>query len=222
MKYVTAFPPSRGPRRLEAGVTRETVGADCREAALAFMAGVASGWDKLDLAFWLTGPYARATRHAKRGERDIAVDDGEELSEHDIEELVTRVRGQLIASLEKAALEYGSLEFAEEAMERGLVRQMVDDEDRDVWIPLDGSRMRLRDRVRSLFAADYLNTPYAYAELFVCHRCEAVVFDEAAKQLGVCGAHRVSGVVPREDRGNAVSGEVDIVFDVDLDDLAAG
>ena len=71
--------------------------------------------------------------------------------------------------------------------------------------------MRLRDRLRSLFAADYLNAPYTYAELFVCHRCEAVVFDEHAKQLGICGAHRMSGVVPREggrdNRRNAVDDE---------------
>lgn len=222
MKYVTAFPPSRGPRRLEAGATRERVGNDCREAALTFMAGVAGGWDKLDLALWLTGPYARATRHAKRGERDIVVDgDAEELSENDVKELVARVRGQLLASLEKAALEYGTLDFAEEARERGLVRQMVDDEGRDVWIPVDAPRMRLRDRVRSLFAADYLDTPYAYAELFVCHRCEAVVFDEAAKRVGVCGAHRISGVVPRED--SPAPGGVESPVEVDLDgDLAAG
>jgi hypothetical protein len=65
-------------------------------------------------------------------------------------------------------------------------------------VPVDGARVRLRERVQSLFAADYLNAPYTYADLFVCHRCEAIVFDEHTKRVGICGAHRTSGTVPRE------------------------
>jgi hypothetical protein len=187
----------RKRRVLEDGSTRQSLAEDCREAALSFMSGVALGWDKLDLALWLTGPYARATRHGKHGERVAALSEGEMIAEESIEALVTRVRGQLLASLEKAALEFGTLDFAEEVVERGIVRKVVDTDGRDAWIPVDGARMRLRDRLRSLFTADYLNAPYTYAELFVCHRCEAVVFDERAKQVGICGSHRMSGVVPR-------------------------
>ena len=162
------------------------------------MSGVAAGWDKLDLALWLTGPYARATRHAKRGERVAGVSDADEIADETIESLVTRVRGQLIASLEKGALEYGTLEFTDDIVERGLVRKAVDADGRDAWIPVDAPRMRLRDRLQALFAADYLNAPYNYVELFVCHRCEAVVFDEQAKRRGLCGSHRLSGVVLRD------------------------
>lgn len=183
---------------LEDDSTRESIAAECREAALSFMSGVAAGWDKLDLALWLTGPYARATRRAKRGERVAGVSESEEVAEETIEKLVTRVRGQLIASLEKGALEYGTLEFTDEIVERGLVRKVVDAEGRDAWIPVDGPRMRLRDRIEALFTADYLNAPYSYVELFVCHRCEAVVFDEQAKRRGLCGSHRLSGVVLRD------------------------
>lgn len=188
----------RTRRTLEDGSTRQSVAEECREAALAFMSGVADGWDKLDLALWLTGPYSRATRHGKHGERVAAMSDDTEVTHETVENLITHVRGQLIASLEKAALEFGALDFADEMVERGLVRKVVDAEGRDAWIPVDGARMRLRDRLRSLFAADYLNAPYTYAELFVCHRCEAVVFDEHAKQIGICGSHRMSGSVPRE------------------------
>lgn len=202
MKYVMTFgPPDRRSRRPASVVdasTRESIAEECREAALAFTSGVAAGWDKLDLALWLTGPYARATRHGRRGERVAALRDPDEIPDETIEALVTRVRGQLIASLEKAALERGAIEFADECVERGYVRDVVDAEGREAWIPVDGSRMRLRDRLRALFAADYLNAPYTYAELFVCHRCEAVVFDDRAKRIGICGAHRMSGMVPRE------------------------
>lgn len=215
MKYVTAYATyaTGGDRRsrqtLIDGSTRESLAAECREAALSFMAGVASGWDKLDLALWLTGPYARATRHGTHGERVTAVGDADEISDASIESLVTHVRGQLIASLERAALELGSLEFTDEIVERCLVRKVVDADGRDAWIPIDAARLRLRDRVRALFTADYLNAPYTYAELFVCHRCEAVVFDDRAKEVGICGAHRMSGMVPTNREGREQSEQSD-------------
>lgn len=184
--------------RLDDGSTRESVGAESRDAALAFMSGVGAGWTKLDLALWLTALYARATRHAKHGERVAPLDSGEEISADRVEELLTHVRGQLLASLEKASFTMGTLDFADACVAHGFVRKVHDDEGRTTWIPVDASRMRLRDRVRSLFAADYLNAPYTYAELLVCNRCEAVVFDERLKRLGICGAHHVSGIVPCE------------------------
>jgi hypothetical protein len=189
----------RGRTVLEEGSTRDSVAAECREAALSFVNGSAAGWDKLDLVLWLTGPYARSTRHVPRGERVAGLDDDTDFSHATLEELVTRVRAQLVASLETAALREGTLEFAVDAMDRGLVRRALDADGEVVWVPADNTRMRLRDRVRSLFAADYLNDPGAYAALYVCHRCENVVFDENAKRLGACQNHkRVSGVVPRQ------------------------
>lgn len=189
----------RGRPVLEEGETRETVAAECREAALFFVNGAAAGWDKLDLVLWLTGPYARSTRHVSRGERVTGLDEESDVSYASLEELVTRVRGQLVASLESAVLSGGTLDFAIDAMDHGLVRRAVDVDGEIVWVPEDHTRMRLRDRVRSLLAADYLNDPGAYVALFVCHRCENVVFDENAKRLGACQNHkRVSGVVPRQ------------------------
>ena len=201
MKYVMAFGTGdRSSRHPVADAsTRETLAEDCRNAALSFMTGVGEGWDKLDLALWLTGDYARATRHRPHGERvatpALAV---VEIPEETIENLLVHVRGQLLASLEMAALEFGALEFTESLVERGLVRRMIDAEGRDAWVPVDAARMRLRDRIESLFAADYLNAPYTYADMFVCPRCEAVVFDAHAKRNGICGTHRISGAVPRD------------------------
>lgn len=172
--------------------------SECREAALGFVAGVAAGWDKLDLALWLTGPYARATRHAPGGERVVYVAHAHaDIDGTSLEELVTRVRSQVMASLETAALDFGRIDFADDALERGIVRKAMDEEGALCFVPVDSPRLRLRDRVRSLIAADYLSVPYAYADLFVCHRCESVVFDERAKQAGVCRRHRISGAVPR-------------------------
>ncbi len=201
MKYVMAFGTGdRGSRHpVEDASTRETLSEESRDAALSFMTGVGEGWDKLDLALWLTGDYARATRHRKSGERVATPAHATtEIPEETIEDLLVHVRGQLLASLEMAALELGALDFAEAMVERGLVRRMIDAEGRDARVPVDGARLRLRDRIESLFAADYLNAPYTYADMFVCPRCEAVVFDAHAKQIGICGTHRISGTVPRE------------------------
>ena len=208
MKYMVAFGTGdpNSLRTVEDGSTRQTIAEDCRDAALSFMSGVARGWDKVDLANWLTGDYARATRHRPHGERVTLTSDGD-VTEQSIDDLLIRVRGQLLASLEKAALELGALDFVEDVVIRGLVHQAIDAEGREAWIPVDSARVRLRDRLHSLFAADYLNAPYTYAELFVCHRCEAIVFDEHAKQLGICGSHRTSGTVPRE---GATPGELDV------------
>lgn len=199
MEYVMAFSGRRGRMLLDDGSTRESVAAECREAALTFVNGVAAGWDKLDLVLWLTGPYSRATRHVPRGERVTGMEGESEVTDDMLEDLLTRVRAQLIAALETAALGEGTLGFAVEAMDRGLVRRAVDLDGEIVWVPADNARMRLKDRVRSLLAADYLNDPGAYAALYVCHRCESVVFDEDAKRLGACQNHkRVSGIVPRQ------------------------
>lgn len=207
MKYVMAFGGKAGPMVLGEDASSVSLSKECREAALAFMSGVAIGWDKIDLALWLTGPYARATRHAKRGERVADVGGGEAIDDDTIEDLVRRVRGQLIAALESAALDDGSLDFAEEAVSRGLVRRATSVEGEQVWVPVDAARLRLKDRLASLFAADFLNAPTDYGALFVCNRCESVTFDANARRFGLCAAHRISGVVPREDTGITVTVE---------------
>ena len=200
MKYGNAFSNDATVHHVDDGATRESLAEDCRSAALAFMRGVAEGWDKLELALWLTGPYAQATRHASHGERVVALrGPSATVDPQALESLLVRVRGQVHASLEKASLDHGTLDFTDAMVERGLVRKVEDAEGRTAWVPVDRARERLRERVQALFAADYLNAPYTYVELFVCHRCEAVVFDAYAKRQGICGSHRLSGRAPSND-----------------------
>lgn len=193
-----AFGGRARPALLEGGVLRESVAAECRRAALEFMAGVASGWTKLDLAQWLTGVYAHATRHCQHGERTFIASASASVDSTSIEELLSNTRGPMLSALQKAALSDGSLDFADEAIDRGFVRRAVDADGMEVWIPVDGARMCLRDRVQALFVADFLNDPIAFGTLYVCRHCEAIVFDQAGCTVEMClMQRRRSAIVTR-------------------------
>src|SRR5262245_17420029 len=137
MRYVMTFAGRRFGRLLESGVSRGSTADECREAALGFMAGAAAGWDKLDVALWLTGPYARASRHARAGERVPAPSASRHVSSETLGELVDRVRVQMLASLERAALEGGALDFVQKTTTRGHVARRIAESGDDVWVPVD-------------------------------------------------------------------------------------
>jgi len=193
VKYLVVFAANtREPPVLEEGVTRASVSAEARAAALDFVAGVAAGWSKRDLAMWLLGPYAHATRHTKHGERtDVS---GRTVSAETIELILRTAHARLVAALEDAVASGGVLDFADAAMDKGFVRPAVDADGFEVWVPVDAARMRLEERVGSLFVADFLNDPQAYASLHVCPRCRIVTFDEGACTTGTCSAVRRSGL----------------------------
>lgn len=206
MKYVISYVNKSSSVPTLEGESVETVAGDCRDAALCFVNGVGKGWTKRDLALWLTGPYRTATRHATGGERTAALDhlgDEDVVGEHRIDELMRKVRGQVLAALEEAALPNGTVGFVHESLRLRHLAPRVDEDGISLWVPVDQARMRLKDRILSLFSCDYLMRPDDYAhELTVCHKCEMVVFDEHAKRIGDCGGHRrVSGIVgpPREE-----------------------
>lgn len=194
---MTAFTSLHGAPVLDDGVEGAQISNECRDAALAFLRGVTRGWDKIDLVLWLTGDYARATRHVPRGERVASMDD-RDVDGGALGELLDKTRAQLLACFEQVALD-GTLACAEECLVRGLVRKVTAPDGGLLYVPVDAPRMRLRDRLRSLLAADYLNEPGDYLTVYVCHRCENVVFDEKAKRQGYCPSHRShsSGVVKR-------------------------
>jgi hypothetical protein len=192
--------------RLAETETRDTIALACRSAALSFMGGVTEGWSKLDLAMWLSGPYAHATRFVPRGERTLSpvASHGPPADPCGVEHLADVMDNALMHTLalcEELSLPRGESEFIDEAIARGLLAPIEAGANANdaalLWVPVDAERMRLRDRVRALFAVDYLLSPQLYSEaLFVCHRCERVVFDVSSKQLGQCSLHRHrSGIV---------------------------
>lgn len=174
----------------------------CRAAGLAFLDGVAAGWQKYELAMWLLGPYREAAvpmdahPHVPHEPR---ASQGEPLDEDRIDRILREARWHVLAALEAAALpgargahrsHSSHHKMVDVALAAGHLVARHDGDGRVAWLPVDLRGMRLRQRVESLFAADYLVHPRDYlTELTVCHRCEKVLFDASARRRGDCGMH---------------------------------
>ncbi len=141
------------------------------------MAG-AEQWTKMELALWLLGPYASATRHVIHGERPHVVAPDAEVDLVALDELLLTTRRNLFAELEHASHAEEMVEVGRRLFERGLLHMATDGWEREVVVPVDRARVRLEDRVRSLFVADYLNEPLAYAGAVACRACGDIVVGE--------------------------------------------
>jgi hypothetical protein len=168
------------------------VAVACRAAGLAFVNGVGTGWTKSDLARWLLGPYREATCQLAGTERDRAygpVDDA------CIDRLLREARAHVVHWLEQSD-EW--VDHAWLAIREGRILQTAHANDEVGFVPVDLPRMRLADRVTSLFAVDRLARGDDYdTKLVVCHRCRHVELDEKLRVLGLCSLHEempVSGV----------------------------
>ena len=176
------------------GVDALVMSAAWRPAGLDLLRGARAGWTTADLARWLLGPYAEATSRMAPDARDAGTPPaarGRRVDAHKIAEILQSTCDQVVVALEGARAD-GGPDFVREAIRDGSVVPTMD----GLWIPLDRARMLLKDRVLSLFAADYLLRPQDYVgDLVVCSKCRTVVFDPAARPTGYCGAHRISGFV---------------------------
>lgn len=180
-------------------VSVTSVSNECRKAGLAFVNGFRGAWEKLDLVQWLTGPYARATRHVPGGPSERAPGEASgSVPVEPVRELVEAVRTSILEALTPVSYGEGPPSFLDRSVRRGLVRKTVDLDGILVWVPVSKPDLRLVERVESLFAADFLDAPDAYEELVVCRTCSSVVFDDVARRLRQCPAHQIrSGVYER-------------------------
>jgi hypothetical protein len=165
--------------------------AQWRTAGLDFLHDVRSA---RDLGCWLVGPYREATSFVPRlEERSI---DAAAFDLEAVETILWTAHEDVLAALRDGAHGNGPA-FVKDALATETIVPTVE----GFWIPLDVQRMRLKDRVLALFAADYLLRPRDYTrDLAFCARCERVVFDPAARQTGQCGAHRISGFLQGYER----------------------
>jgi hypothetical protein len=208
---------------LEAGVTVKDVADAARSAALGFAWGADRGWGRRELARWLVGPYARsvAVSHAARsGVRRGFTE--RPLAEDTVRHLLRRSHAYLLDGLRSAATWRRDSAFAREMIDEGFVIGVVDESSAIGYAPLDALDMRLVDRVRSLFVADFLTRPADYEDFVVCDTCGAPTFDLLVSHAGLCSGRGAPSLRRRTLR-TFEPGELDhLAIDVEFDEPARG
>lgn len=172
---------------LDAGMTVKDVADACRSAALGFAWGADRGWGRRELARWLVGPYAQAvavTEAARSGVQRAPV--SRPLTEAIVVDLLRRSHAYLLDGLRIASTWRRDAAFAREMIDEGFVVGVIDGSSAIGYAPVDAFDMRLVDRVRSLFMADFLTRPDEYASFVVCEVCGGATFDGARSHGGAC------------------------------------
>lgn len=218
MKPTKSFIAPRASARcvaLEAGVTVQDIADAARNAALGFAWGADRGWGRRELARWLVGPYANAvavSHVARSGIRRPITE--RPLAEDTVKHLLRRSHAYLLDGLRCASTWRRDASFAREMIDEGFVIGVVDASSSAIgYAPLDAFDMRLVDRVRSLFVADFLTRPQDYDRFVVCEDCGGATFDGAESHAGNC-----NGVVSetRSLRRRAVrTSSFDLDYDLD-------
>lgn len=99
------------------------------------------------------------------------------LTEATVEQLLSTTRTEILEMLRGVWSWTHDAHTARARIDEGLVVGIVDEASDFGFAPVDQMRMRLVDRVRSLFVADYLTRPGDYAAFAVCEDCDGATFD---------------------------------------------
>lgn len=171
--YATA-PNDERFRLLPRGMNVHDVADRARAAGFVFVSSARWGWGKRDLANWLVHDYRPAVLSAPQRPRTEA--SAASTDEVSTTKLVASARRRVVEMLGEATTAWAGTDFASESVENGLVIGVSDDAGGIGYAPVHGARMRLVDRVASLFIADFLTRPRDYEQLVVCHSCDEVSF----------------------------------------------
>lgn len=181
MDTVVVLPP---------GLSGADMARTCRETAVQFM-NEAPSWGKAELAMWLQGPYALATRFARKESEPTLAGDAPLIKQIDVrlvDRIIRLARTEVLENLAQVC-DGQSSSFVLRALIAGSVARVEDGYREPTWAPAAGTT-RLADRVLSLFAVDYLARPGDYeSELSICRTCSYVSFDPITKRRGYCPVH---------------------------------
>lgn len=181
------------------GIRIADVADACRSAGLGFAWSAHHGWGRRELARWLVGPYAHAAAATRSlstsGMRRPAVAK-RALDDNAIEDLLARSRVEIIEMLRSVWSWKSDAAFVRARIDEGIIAGVTDETSGLGFAPVDGIGMRLVDRVRSLFVADYLTRPADYATFALCDDCDGATFDG--------GLYHVDCARPRPRRRTAL------------------
>lgn len=161
-------------RLLPRGTTVLDIADRARAAGFVFISSSRWGWGKRDLANWLVHDYRPAVLDASA--QPLSEVSSAKADEASATKLVASARRRVVEMLTDAATTWNAAELARESIDSGLVIGVSDDASGIGHAPLHQSRMRLVDRLASLFIADYLTRPRDYEQLVVCAQCDEVSF----------------------------------------------
>ncbi len=187
----------RGPRSfdLPPGVRVTDIADLSRNAATLIMSAVRDRWGRPELARWLVGPYARATEPAHWASTGGPPPLTRSVSPEEVEMLLLHAHANVVECVRYARSWHVQRGFARRMVDEGLVVGVLDGRSLG-YAPIDHRRMRLVDRIRSLFVADYLTRPDDYKTFQVCD-CGVVTFDPAPAHYPECERPRESGIMRR-------------------------
>lgn len=207
-------------RLLSPGHRVKDIADACRSAALAFAWCAHRAWSRRELARWLVGPYASAISQPHEARiRRVAADAGP-LDEDFVSDLLVRAHGQVLEALRTVHDWKNDPCFARDMVDGGFVIGVIDETDAIGYAPVDVWNMRLVDRVRSLFVADYLTRPTDYETFVICEGCDGATFDGAESHRATChdelSAPASTTRLRRRRRTLVGLGEEDYEYDVDF------
>jgi hypothetical protein len=198
---VVGSPDSRSPDELvpaiDIGGSVADVAEACRQAFQSFLFGVASGWGTRELAHFLAETYANLAVHASDDvaamcKRPFGAD--ARVAPTDVIDLLQATRRDVLEQLEYLTALEGGKPLTFTAMTSGWVVPARDSEGELGWIPVAKPSMRLKARILSLVAADYMARSEDYLVLLaICNRCERAVFDIGVRASGACCRVSMSG-----------------------------
>jgi len=171
-------------------VERNEVADSCRKSLLSFFTDVAPGGNARALAAWLVGSYAHAVLPTTRFDFPSG-----RVSRGQLTDLIDDARAEVALTMRSLTSAEVGMHFAMHAANSGWVVQFTDLRGHVGFVPIDLPRMRLRERILSLMAADYLARSSSYAhDLEVCETCDLPNFcaEEGERSCKLCD--RKSGV----------------------------
>jgi hypothetical protein len=183
---------------LPAEVRALAIADGARDALLAILRGIDTGWSKREVAQWLAGPYRALTAFAATPDAPDHSSTFRRMPKKalvaaQLDAVLRAAKEEVLATLLMAVPPDSDVRFSNRAVAAGHVIRTKDARGRAGWAPVDAPGMLLADRILSLVSVDYLMRPADYlALLSVCGMCQAVSFDAQVRVRGHCPEHRRS------------------------------
>lgn len=191
-------------RVLPPGVTVRRVMDASRRAALAFVSGSAMGWDGAQLRSWFDLDYLPATAWS-RAPGNVPPDPSDGLDDVEVAMVVDKIRVQMVETLQSVAVNWKTKTFARDMVHAGLAVAIYDRfASAQAYAPGVHADMRLKDRVMSLFVADYLSRAPDYDRINSCDACGELAIGSTPRHLSWCAKPPTkSGVIERRRHTHA-------------------